>query len=80
MTSVALDQSLSELVEPHLGQGEGLSAIGFALCWPNDSTLASRLEFELHTDETLDEAAERLDLSWSPRWLIDGGHSVVWGW
>jgi hypothetical protein len=47
-----------------------------AVCWPGQSSLADRLRFELRAGENVHETADRLDLSWSPQWLLDAGHHL----
>ncbi len=71
-----LDDTLRQLVTPHLGAPDSLSAVVFGLCWPNESVLADRLNIEIEPGETILQASDRLDLPWSPSWLMDAGHAV----
>jgi hypothetical protein len=70
---VPLDPDTEELLRIHLGDHEALRAVVFGRCWA-DSNWEEDLRITIRAGETLDEAAERLGLSWNPRWLLDAGY------
>ncbi|MGQ0823756.1 MAG: hypothetical protein ACT4OX_01790 [Actinomycetota bacterium] len=71
---MSLDAAQESLVEPHLNSVEATEAIVFGMCWPNDSTFVEHLAIHLDAGERLDDAAERLNLPWTPKWLLDAGY------
>jgi hypothetical protein len=70
---VALTPAQEAALATHLGNEEGLATAIFGICWPNESKLAGTVEFDVDAGETLEEAAERLAVRWSPQWLLDAG-------
>lgn len=73
-----LDPSNADLIRAHAAaeDKEGIRAVTFGLCWPNDSKLTSDLNVELQSGETLAAAADRLDLRWNPGWLLEAGYDA----
>ena len=69
-----LDAVHADLLDAHLTHPDAVAAVIFGLCWPNDSPFVADLFFDVAAGETLDDAAERLGLAWSPRWLTDAGY------
>lgn len=77
LDAVVLDPDQTALIEGQCEIPEAIAALGWMLCYPNDTTLVGRLALEPIAGETLEEHAERVDLSWSPRWLLDAGFSAI---
>jgi hypothetical protein len=73
-----LDDATQALLDSLLESPDGVRAAVFARCWP-DSAWDSRVSFEIHAGETVDDAAARLALPWSPGWLLEAGHRVADG-
>ncbi len=74
---MTLTDEQARLIDAHLSSESGLAAVGLGLCWPNRSPFESDASVYLDAGETLFEAADRLDLSWSPQWLRGAGFRVV---
>ena len=72
-----LDADYKELVDTAGTSAEALSTVAFGLCWPNSSPFADHLSLCLLNTESLQDAAERLDLSWSPQWLTEAGYVAL---
>lgn len=68
-----LDKQYATIVDALPGYGNGLAAVGLGICWPNTSPFGAGTAISILADESLSQAADRLDLRWSPRWLIDAG-------
>lgn len=45
----------------------------FARCWADDPSRRSNVDVVLESGETLEEARQRLQVKWNPRWLIEAG-------
>jgi hypothetical protein len=73
---VTLDPDKATMIDRHSGSRATCAAV-LGLCWPSDSPFSSELNISLQANETLQEAADRLDLPWSPSWLIDAGYNAV---
>ena len=67
----------AELIRNTLRDPLGLQTALFGRCWPNDSAFGADLAVTLQAGESLHEATQRLDLAWSPRWLLDAGHQAT---
>lgn len=74
---MALSPEHAQLVDAHLSSSSGLAAVGLGICWPNLSSFADDAGIVVNNGETLMEAAERLELSWSPGWLLSGGVRAI---
>lgn len=85
-----LDEWIGDLLDVHTSarldqpaDKSALEAVLFGICWPNSTTLpddlprAGQVAFGVETGESLCEAAERLGYGWSPRWLLDAGHTAL---
>jgi len=70
---VPLDEQYATIVDALPSDGDGLAAVGLGICWPNTSPFSAATEISIRAGETLTEAADRLKLRWSPRWLVDAG-------
>ncbi len=68
-----LDEQYATIVDALPGHGDGLAAVGLGICWPNTSPFGAGTVISILAGETLTEAADRLELRWSPRWLVDAG-------
>jgi hypothetical protein len=73
--AVPLDPALESLVERQIESKDVIAAAGMAICWPNDSPFAVHTRFIVNAGESIDAAAERLDLPWAPQWLFDAGYT-----
>jgi hypothetical protein len=68
-----LDSETAALIDEHANDEAALSAAVFGRCWP-ESAWSGYATFGIETGETIDAAAERNGVAWSPRWLIEAGH------
>lgn len=71
---MSLSEDHAHLLEGQIVEDEGMQAAVLAICWPNASSLTPRLSIPLRAGETVDDAAAREALTWSPRWLTDAGY------
>lgn len=71
-----LDPAYEALIESHISDAEALQVIGWAICYPNLSPFHTGADIHMNAGETLDDAAARLQLRWSPRWLLDAGFTA----
>lgn len=74
---MALEPSKAALVSKHSADESATCAAVLGLCWPSDSPFAAALEIEVRAGESLEAAADRLDLPWNPAWLVDAGYQAV---
>jgi hypothetical protein len=78
-----LEAETAALLDAHGRSPEGLRTVLFGCCWPNTRTLpeslplAGDLGIEVKANETVQDAARRLDHGWSPQWLFDAGHLAI---
>jgi hypothetical protein len=70
-----LSSDQQDLIKKHLTDMDAISAVILGLCW-NDSALADAARVPLNEDETIEDAAKRLNLGWNPIWLTDAGYSA----
>ncbi|SPT60523.1 hypothetical protein [Actinomadura madurae] len=74
---MALDPSKAAVLSKHSDDVAAIYAAVLGLCWPSDSPFASALNIDVLDGESLEEAADRLDLAWSPAWLVDAGYHAI---
>jgi hypothetical protein len=73
---VPLDADTANLLDVHIGTYDAVRTVIFGRCWA-DSPWIDDLRVSILAGETIGECAERLDLSWNPRWLLDAGYDVL---
>jgi hypothetical protein len=78
-----LDDDTTKLIDRHSHDAEALQVILFGRCLPGRTKLPSDLPqatnpaISVLKGETLQDAAARLELGWSPEWLFDAGHAAI---
>ena len=69
---VPLDAETAALLDAHIGDADAIRTIIFGRCWA-DSPWTEEPRISLNSGESIEECADRLELAWSPRWLLDAG-------
>jgi hypothetical protein len=72
---VPLDTDTATLLDVHIGDPEAVRTTIFGRCWA-DSPWTDELRLPVSAGESVEQCADRLDLSWSPRWLLDAGYEL----
>lgn len=70
-----LDTDTAALLDAHVEDGDAVRTIIFGRCWA-DSPWSEELRLSLDAGESIEQCADRLDLAWSPGWLLDAGYEL----
>lgn len=74
---MALDPVHAALIASYIDDPAAIRVIGWSICYPNRSPFAADTALDVQSGETLTDAANRLGIPWSPRWLLDAGYATT---